>query len=265
MLTKLLKYEFKATMRLFLPLYLALIAFALINRYISPFKMLESAAYFLDFRVIASLLSILAYFALIVGVTVMTMLIMIQRFYKNLLGDEGYLMFTLPVHAWQHIVSKLVVAMVWNISSLIVTLGSILILAAKADLRPPLLEALGQFKEIFGVPGFFVWPGAALVFLVSSILMIYAAIALGHLFSKHKLLASFAMYCALHVVSQVIAFIIIVQLATQFSRYFGVASAHYTVLEFNLAVFTLTLPFILLGVGYYLLTNMILKRRLNLE
>jgi len=31
MLGKLLKYEFKATARLFLPLYLALLAFALIN------------------------------------------------------------------------------------------------------------------------------------------------------------------------------------------------------------------------------------------
>ena len=50
MLTKLLKYEFRATARLFLPLYLALIVFALINRFISPFKMLESTTFILISR-----------------------------------------------------------------------------------------------------------------------------------------------------------------------------------------------------------------------
>ncbi len=264
MLRKLLKYEFRATARLFLPLYLALIVFALINRFISPFKMLQSSTYFLDLQAIIGLLVMMAYFALIIGVIVMTVLIMIQRFYKSLLGDEGYLMFTLPVHPWQHIVSKLIAAMVWTMASFSVTMGSIVIISGVTELWRPLMEAVNAFREFFGVSGFFVLPAAALVSLVSGILMIYAAIALGHLFPRHKLLASFAMYCALHVVSQVITLMIIMLMAPVFYQILGDVTEP-TALVINLGIFTLSLPTLILAIGYFILNDMILKRRLNLE
>lgn len=43
---------------------------------------------------------------------VVTAVILIQRFYKNLLGSEGYLMFTLPVTVSQHLFSKTIIAVV---------------------------------------------------------------------------------------------------------------------------------------------------------
>lgn len=266
MLTKLLKYEFRATARLFLPLYLALIVFALINRFISPFKMLESTTFYFDVQAIISILAIAAYFALIIGVIVMTILIMIQRFYKSLLGDEGYLMFTLPVHPWQHIVSKLIVAMVWTTASFFVTMGSILIISGSgvAQLWGPLMEAMNAFRAYFGAAGFFLLPFAVLVSLVSSILMIYAAIALGHLFFRQKLLASFAMYCALYVVSQAITLIILMPLGIAFYQFLGEVTEP-TAFELNLVILTLLLPSLILVIGYFILTNIILKKKLNLE
>ena len=42
MLGKLMKYEIKATARLFLPLYAALLVFSLINRFLNPFAIGES-------------------------------------------------------------------------------------------------------------------------------------------------------------------------------------------------------------------------------
>ena len=42
---------------------------------------------------------------------------MVYRFYKNLMTDEGYLMFTLPVSRSQLIWSKLIVSMAWGILS----------------------------------------------------------------------------------------------------------------------------------------------------
>ena len=40
---------------------------------------------------------------------------LIQRFYKNLLRDEGYLMLTLPASVHQQVWSKLIVSSVWFI------------------------------------------------------------------------------------------------------------------------------------------------------
>ena len=53
-----------------------------------------------------------------VAVMIVTLIIIIQRFYKNLLCDEGYLMNTLPMSVWKNITSKLVVASygIWSAS-----------------------------------------------------------------------------------------------------------------------------------------------------
>lgn len=96
MLRKLLKYEFKATARTMVPLYIVLIAFSLFHLVINPLDVLESTGN-TSIRTIIAMLDIMLYVVLIVGLSIMTLVIMIQRFYKNLLGDEGYLMFTLPV------------------------------------------------------------------------------------------------------------------------------------------------------------------------
>ena len=38
----------------------------------------------------------------------------IQRYYK-LLGEQGYLMLALPVHAWQHLAAKLICGVLWTL------------------------------------------------------------------------------------------------------------------------------------------------------
>ena len=101
MLGKLLKYEIKATARWFLPIYIIIFLFAFINRLINPFQKVgdtyTATVEGLNFLNFMRGISIFVYFALIVAVIAMTFIIIIQRFYKNLLGDEGYIMFTLPV------------------------------------------------------------------------------------------------------------------------------------------------------------------------
>ena len=263
MLSKLLKYEFQATARLFLPLYLALTVFALINRFIKPFQTVVESSSF-NIQALLSLLSITAYIALIVGIVAMTLIIMILRFYKNLLGDEGYLMFTLPVHTWKHIVSKLVAAMTWSIASIIVTVGSVLIISGATDLQEPLAEMAHAVTITFGAAGFFTLPGYGLIALAGGILMIYAALALGHLFAKYKLLASFGMYCAFYIVNQVIMFFYILLLGGVFSQTLRDIT-DFTPLYANGAALAFALPWIVLTAGYFFLTNIVLKKKLNLE
>ncbi len=63
----------------------------------------------------------------------MTLTMMIQRFNKNLLSDEGYLMHTLPVKPWKHIASKLLASMLWMIGSVVVALISILVITYEKE------------------------------------------------------------------------------------------------------------------------------------
>lgn len=269
MLGKLLKYEFKATARLFIPLYLTILVFSVVNLLFLPtYNISEKSSALYG---IAVTISMIVYVTLLIGLVLMTLIVMVQRFYKNLLGDEGYLMFTLPVQPWKHIVSKLTVSMLWTVVSGFVAFCSILIISSKdisaQDIYIGLEAAFNEFVRYFGASSYLVSFEAivlGLLSLASSILTIYAAIALGHLFNKHKLLISFGMYIILNTVSQM--------LMTLFSfifRHQGMFGAENSfvpdVLQINTFLLLSILYFGAITSGYYLLTNYILKRKLNLE
>ncbi len=71
------------------------------------------------------------YMGVMMAAFVVTAVILIQRFYKNLLGSEGYLMFTLPVTVTQHLLSKTIIAVVMIGLSGLSALISIIIFADK--------------------------------------------------------------------------------------------------------------------------------------
>ncbi|MEG1001036.1 MAG: ABC transporter permease, partial [Cellulosilyticaceae bacterium] len=112
MLGKLIKYEFKATGRTFLPLYGAILIVALVQRFFgrSSQELFEELNRIGDFATIALV-------ALFMALGVITLVVTIQRFQKSLLSDEGYLMFTLPVKTRSLIASKMIVATTWVILS----------------------------------------------------------------------------------------------------------------------------------------------------
>lgn len=85
---KLLKYEWKACARTCLPLYGAIILVALINH-----LLYSEAVPDLLFGIPAAIMSML-YAVIFAAVFVATAVILVQRFYKSLLGGEGYLMFS---------------------------------------------------------------------------------------------------------------------------------------------------------------------------
>lgn len=151
MLRKLMKYELKATARIFLLLYGTVLALGLLNKL---FFMMGIFGGNLPFPVeLTAGLTMMMYFFVIGAIFVMTLIITIQRFYKNLLGDEGYLMFTLPVKPWQHIVSKMTVAIFWFIVSVFVTIFSGLMIGISFELLAELpdifSQIMGEFYEYF--------------------------------------------------------------------------------------------------------------------
>lgn len=268
MLSKLLKYELKATGRIFLPLFVALLMFAGITRFISPPMGPEKWA-------TPAIISMFVYICIMAGIFVMTFIMMIQRFNKNLLSDEGYLMFTLPVKPWKHIVSKLFVSMLWMVASGIVAFISVLIIAlekgdftkfteAFATFYHQAFEQLGtsiyilSFEIIIGI----------LVSLASGILIVYASIAIGHLINEHKMLASFGAFIILSTLSQFL--FILISFIPEGAYFSNINISSYndfismqwliqTVMAYGI-IFTG-----LLSAAFFAVTNLILSKRLNLE
>ena len=89
MLAKLMKYEFKSTARLFIPLYAVLLVFALLNRFLNPFRTFEAAENF-SLQVFVRGAGMAIYFSY-TGSICHNPGFDHTRFYKNLLGDEDIL------------------------------------------------------------------------------------------------------------------------------------------------------------------------------
>ena len=142
MLRKLLKHEFRATGRIMLPLYLILLATA-IGANFSTRGLLETDLKVLD--LLGGLL-VMAFAVAIIAVCVMSMVVMVQRFYKNLLQDEGYVMMTLPVSVHQQVWSKLIVSAVWFALTIVMVCLACLIMAFDVEL---VQQIAAGFRELF--------------------------------------------------------------------------------------------------------------------
>ena len=95
---KLMKHEFRATARIMVPTGAA--AGDGTGRQHSTQGLSNYSSKIL--RLLGALLA-MAFGVAIIGVCVMSLVVMVQRFYKNLLGDEGYVMLTLPVNLHQQV------------------------------------------------------------------------------------------------------------------------------------------------------------------
>ena len=203
MLKKLLKYEFKATSRAYGGLYLAILAVAALMGISFQVESMPAAP-------IAVLMMI--YTGLGVAIAVMTVLTIIHRFTRNLLGREGYLMHTLPVTAGQLILSKLISSMVWILCSIVVLLASFALfsLFGLVDIAQAFsgwdAEEFGVLADLFRqvLSGY----GVAMIFnalewlvsLACSILCIYTACMIGHWCKKHFAAVGIAAFVILNVV-----------------------------------------------------------------
>lgn len=206
---KLLKYEWKACARICLPLYGAMLLMSAVTALMTT----EQARDILNG--IPSAILAMLFFALLVAVFVVTAVILIQRFYKNLLGDEGYLMFTLPVTVAQHIWSKVIVAVAVCFLSGIVALLSMMILGADTNLIYGIGTMLGELGNvIIKEPNAIGYMLEGILLLVlgtaSAVLYVYLCMALGHLAKKHRVLMSVVWYFVLSTVAQfVLSFVLV--------------------------------------------------------
>lgn len=275
MLSKLLKYELKATARWFLPMYAGVFALALINRLLLFFQPYLNHNMLLSrFYELINGLTILGYILVIFATFALTFFIMLQRFYKNLLGDEGYLMFTLPVSSSQLVISKLITSCLWTIATIVVTLSSVFILLVNEDLFT-ILNWL--FKEITRVIMTYEGMQATLICielivlmlfsLIQGILMMYTALALGGTRSGHKILYSFGFYMlinfALQVITSIVIFVGGMILDNDFIAAISSNIPPYVIIHF--LMLSSIIIAIIFSVVEFIVTNYVLSKKLNLE
>lgn len=261
MLGKLMKHEFKATSRILVPLYLVLIFMSIINRFLFQTGVKEGVfAFFTGLLMITQIM-------LIVAILITTAIFMVIRFYKNLLSDEGYLMFTLPVNTHQLIISKLVVTMIWIFVSIIAILSSLYIVFATSGsielIVREIQRALTELNVISGGNSVLLIVELILmviVSVVSNILMVYASIAIGQLFSKHKIIASFVSYAVIYNVMQLIMVMFLVILGYTLSD-----SIDFTTVAPQVIFPVSIIITLLTGVAFYITTNRIFEKKLNLD
>ncbi|NLC19320.1 MAG: hypothetical protein GX757_08925 [Clostridiales bacterium] len=256
MLGKLIKHEFKATTRLLLPIYLVLIALAMICKLVHSLDIFKGILSLIPGTIkIVYIISIFASLLITVVLTVM-------RFYKNLVSDEGYLMFTLPVKASGLISSKLLVSVCWLlINAALVYLTYLFVFPGKTK---QIIESLLSIIELeFGSRSTFLITEFAIVMLISivdTILLFYVSIAIGQLFYRHKIAFSAAAYIGVYTIYQFIAAIILL-IVSLFSNDFIFSITALSRIIFPFFIFF----YLALAVALYTATNYIFSKRLNLE
>lgn len=263
MLGKLLKYEMKETWRLMVISYLAIITCALVSRLT---LLIPGYAGGIIQTIFQSLYGIL-----FVAMPILLLVMIVKRFYDNLLGSQGYLTMTLPVHPAEHIGAKLLAAIIWTIVTAVVVPISLIIIVP--DLMPHHFLTAAELSQMFGAVGRYhlALPVAECVLLVlfglaASILMFYLVMAIGQLVNRHRGALSVFAYIGISVVLQILSFVSIASSSEylESSPFRALSTAQAVQLaSAYLGVFLLIQ--VLLCALFFGLTTWLLGRHLNLE
>ena len=194
MLGKLIKQELRATSRVMLPLIAAVLVLAILS---GISVVLLDREQDLGFMTVVFVLTLIAFTVCVFAVCVAALVVMIERFYKNLLGSEGYLMFTLPVSVDALVWAKLIVSFIWfAVTAVAVVLAMMLMVVVSANfaftgedaaiVRSAVHEVFAQIGagNVIGVT--LETLAALFITSVTTCLHFYFAMAIGQSFANHK-------------------------------------------------------------------------------
>ena len=272
MFGKLLKYDFRSMLKQFAFIWPAALALALVNHFtINSFVTSVS-----DMRQTAAGIAMLVYVAILIAMFVIAVIFIIQRFYKGLLGDEGYLMHTLPVKPWELIASKLLCACVTTFISVIVALVSIMLII------PWDWE---DFREIFqglwyvfthwnievahGTVGLLEVCLLAVISYAMAYLQLYLAMSIGHLFNKNRIAWSVVAFIVLNTIVNTLAGILLANSFDMFQNLIGSISNaggfQSTMWAIHATLWIIMAGELVQAAAYFIGTEYILRKKLNLE
>ncbi len=190
MLGKLIKYDLQNLFKQCLPLYLVGIALTVLNGAVMIPLMLSGDAYYYS-GILSFFMAMLPTVSIIFVATLsfMAAFLVCKNFMNTVFGKGGYLTNTLPVSEHQIVLGKVISGtIVLAVTGLISSLCGILYLIMLNAMEIPYIDwSIIPTSMLVSVPAI------ALITLVSTLVLVYACIALGHL-SKHKIVASVLWY-----------------------------------------------------------------------
>ncbi len=232
MLGKLWKHEWKSTWRVCCMMLLGLALITLFGWISFQAPLWQSAVSGRSYNgpSVWDLLSfgtLFMYIIMLVGINYGVFIYMGVRFYKTMYTDEGYLTHTLPVSKHQILVSKILNSGLWSVLMEVGIFLSVMALMFSMigamlpegytwadvwrEIGPEMDFVDEMFLEIFGmrVSGYF---GRMIVMgLISpfcSMIILFGAISIGQLFTKHRVLMAIVSYVGIMIVTSTVTSIV---------------------------------------------------------
>ena len=276
---KLFKFEFFSVCRILVPVWCGTLLLSLLIGGLgilsAQFPALGESLPYLIIYTFAAILFIFAALASIIASVVLG----IQRFYK-LLGDQGYLMFSLPMPAWKHIGARLLCACLTTTLAVAVfaVCGAVL---SFSSIQSGSLITVANFQFLaFDDLADLLWNGYALLiwllYLATAYLFLYLCMAIGAQWPQHRLAASILTYFLLTFVLQVLMMIAVIFVAVgaystvqsgDIALISGALTSEQTAAAHWLLGGLLTVPVLLFGAADAILwvsTHYFITRKLNL-
>ena len=259
MFGKLLKYDFRSMWKTFRIVWPAALILALVNRFtlFGTTNPGESA-----FGQWVSVISMGLFIGVCFTLVILSAVFVLPRFYKGLLGDEGYLMHPLPVKSWQLVLSKLICALATTVVNGIVGFAAMFLMMPldweelfDTELWQTIFRSLTQHPDT--IVYFLEFLLLMLVMCAAMFMTFYLAMAIGHLFSKRRILMSVIAFFLLNILDSVVTSSL--HHMDALNWLYGMdLSSH---LGYWLGILLLLIPTVLM----FLVTSYILKNKLNLE
>lgn len=282
MLKKLMKHEYKATVRFFVPVYLIFAGLLTVQRLsmLTVDKMNGRDDFIGKLAgIIMGLFTAAAVFFL-VAMVACPILYGLIRFWKNVLGDEGYLTHTLPVSTGNIILSRVLVTVTWAVATTLVAVAGGLLYFLSIDAGGvkdffDALDLIWLFAKEADVTGWVILVIALVLIslitqLFANLLAFYTSMSIGQTANSHKLLISVGVAIAINMALSFAAQALIAGGAMLFGQDFITYLNHVLVtplgnLQMMSAVFGIAIILnLLLATAYFFVTRYFLSRRLNL-
>lgn len=264
MLGKLIKYDMKNLGRNMLPLYLCLAIIAVTDRMLQLLNDMKFFAKIPAFSYIANTTHILVPIGIIL-LFLMLLILGIRYFKNNIMGDQGYLMHTLPVTSYQLVASKIMVVFFYTLITAVVSYLVLAVALGKIFLYQKIYTDLLFFMEKSNA--IFICSLAGVYFLIYYMYLVFAAylsfsIAYS-VFGRYRGLLTGVIFVFLYILGKC------GELATIVALYFmGIMEIEIEKLsrtEFLYICVPLLIIYLMLNALCYFVTGGWLQKRLNID
>ncbi len=287
MLGKLMKHEWKGTYKvgcLMLILILGVTFFGWLAFQTPMWQALSNDSYYSSVGTldILSMITLMLYVFMLIGTTYGMIIYLGVHFYKTMYTDEGYLTHTLPVTKHKLLISKILVSGIWYLIVSAAVVASVIGLMAALlgavvpddawtevwkEISENWDELLHLMKTELGID-LVRWLVVMIISILigpfCTVIILFGAISIGQLFTKHRVLMAIVSYVGITVLSMIISSV--VQSVTSMNAITEMMSDTVALDSYmNATTLSGMIQSVLLAVILYIVSYLVINKKLNME